>query len=91
MSESNKKWYVLRAAGGKEKKAKEYLEKEIERYKLQDFVDQVLIPTEKVVAQRGGKRVIKERNILPGYVLVETLRPNSSTSYATKCLTCQAS
>ena len=47
MSESNKKWYVLRAAGGKEKKAKEYLEKEIERYKLQDFVDQVLVPTEK--------------------------------------------
>ena len=48
MSESNKKWYVLRAAGGKEKKAKEYLEKEIERCGLQDLVSQVLVPTEKV-------------------------------------------
>ena len=55
MSESNKKWYVLRAAGGKEKKAKEYLEKEIERYKLQDFVDQVLVPTEKVFRIQNGK------------------------------------
>ena len=48
MSDSNKKWYVLRAAGGKEKKAKEYLEKEIERRRLQDLVSQVLVPTEKV-------------------------------------------
>ena len=48
MSESSKKWYVLRAAGGKEKKAKEYLEKEIERCGLQDLVSQVLVPTEKV-------------------------------------------
>ena len=63
MSESNKKWYVLRAAGGKEKKAKEYLEKEIERYKLQDFVDQVLVPTEKVFRIQNGKRVCSERQI----------------------------
>ena len=48
MSESSKKWYVLRAAGGKEKEAKEYLEKEIERRGLQDLVSQVLVPTEKV-------------------------------------------
>ena len=48
MSESSKKWYVLRAAGGKEKKAKEYLEKEIERCGLHDLVSQVLVPTEKV-------------------------------------------
>ena len=48
MSENGKKWYVLRTAGGKEKKAKEYLEKEIERFGLQDYVSQVLVPTEKV-------------------------------------------
>ena len=71
MSESNKKWYVLRAAGGKEKKAKEYLEKEIERRGLQDLVSQVLVPTEKVYRIRDGKRVCTERLFYPGYVLIE--------------------
>ena len=71
MSESSKKWYVLRAAGGKEKKAKEYLEKEIERRGLQDLVSQVLVPTEKVYRIRDGKRVCSERLFYPGYVLIE--------------------
>ena len=71
MSESNKKWYVLRAAGGKEKKAKEYLEKEIERRNLQDLVSQVLVPTEKVFKIRDGKRICTERLYYPGYVLIE--------------------
>ena len=71
MSESSKKWYVLRAAGGKEKKAKEYLEKEIERCGLQDLVSQVLVPTEKVYRIRDGKRVCTERLFYPGYVLIE--------------------
>ena len=71
MSDSNKKWYVLRAAGGKEKKAKEYLEKEIERRNLQDLVSQVLVPTEKVYRIREGKRICTERLFYPGYVLIE--------------------
>ena len=71
MSESTKKWYVLRAAGGKEKKAKEYLEKEIERRSLQDLVSQVLVPTEKVYRIRDGKRICTERLFYPGYVLIE--------------------
>ena len=71
MSESNKKWYVLRAAGGKEKKAKEYLEKEIERRSLQDLVSQVLVPTEKVYKIRDGKRICTERLFYPGYVRIE--------------------
>ncbi len=71
MSENSKKWYVLRTAGGKEKKAKEYLEKEIERFGLKDFVNQVLVPTEKVYKIRDGKRVCTERLFFPGYVLIE--------------------
>ncbi|MCK7534508.1 MAG: hypothetical protein MZV63_27600 [Marinilabiliales bacterium] len=66
MSENVKKWYVLRAIGGKEKKVKEYLESEIVRLKLQDYITQVLIPTEKVYQIRAGKKVSKERNILSG-------------------------
>lgn len=71
MSENTKKWYVVRAAGGKEKKAKEYLEKEIQHRGLQDLVSQVLIPTEKVYTMRNGKRVASERMFYPGYILVE--------------------
>ena len=71
MSENNKKWYVLRAIGGKEKKVKEYIENEIANGDLKGFVDQVLIPTEKVYQIRNGKKISKERNFFPGYILVE--------------------
>jgi transcriptional antiterminator NusG len=71
MSDTGKKWYVLRAIGGKEKKVKEYIENEIARGGLQDFVTQVLIPTEKVYQIRNGKKISKERSFYPGYVLVE--------------------
>jgi transcriptional antiterminator NusG len=47
MAEIEKKWYVIRAISGKEKKVKELLELEIDRHKLNDYVEQVLIPTQK--------------------------------------------
>jgi transcriptional antiterminator NusG len=67
----SKQWYVVRAISGQEKKVKQYLESEIERLNLKDFVAQVLIPTEKVFEMRGGKKKIRERSFLPGYVLLE--------------------
>lgn len=73
MGEEIKKWYVLRAIGGKEKKVKEYIESEIKRLNLQEFVSQVLIPTEKVYQIRSGKKISKERNYFPGYVLIEAV------------------
>lgn len=69
--QSGKKWYVVRAISGKEKKVKEYLESEILHLKLEDYISQVLIPTEKVYQIRKGKKVSKERNYFPGYVLIE--------------------
>ncbi len=71
MSETTKRWYVLRAIGGKEKKVKEYIEHEIANGDLKGFVEQVLIPTEKVYQIRSGKKISKERNFFPGYVLIE--------------------
>lgn len=73
MEENVKRWYVLRAIGGKEKKVKEYIENEINRLKLTDFVSQVLIPTEKVYQIRNGKKVSKDRIFYPGYVLIEAV------------------
>ena len=72
MAENNYKWYVLKAISGKENKVKEYIEGALVTSTLfKEYVSQVLIPTEKIVALRGNKRVVKERNMLPGYVLVE--------------------
>ena len=71
MSEIEKKWYVLRAVSGKEGKVKEYLDADIRNRNLGDYVSQVLIPTEKVYQVRNGKKIVKERSYLPGYVLVE--------------------
>lgn len=71
MAEVEMSWYVLRAVSGKEAKVKEYIDAEIKNGRLRGMVSQVLIPTEKVYQVRAGKRVVKERNYLPGYVLVE--------------------
>ena len=66
------KWYVLRAVSGKEAKVKEYLEALLKKDEmLAARVNQVLLPTEKYAQLRNGKRVVKEKLFLPGYVLVE--------------------
>lgn len=70
---TTKKWYVVRAISGQEKKVKQYIEVEITRLKLNDFVSQVLIPTEKVIQIRNGKKTTKERSFYPGYVLIEAV------------------
>lgn len=64
-------WYVLRAISGKEAKVKEVLDAAIKKTDLGNYVFQVLIPTEKVVAVRNGKKVVKEKNLYSGYVFVE--------------------
>lgn len=72
MAETKFQWYVLRAISGKENKVKEYIEGALVTSSLfKEYVSQVLIPTEKVVTLRNGKKTLKEKNLLPGYVLVE--------------------
>jgi transcription termination/antitermination protein NusG len=73
MSENTHKWYVVRAVSGSEKKVKHYIDNEISRLNLQDFVTQVLVPTEKVYQIRKGKKISKEKNYFPGYVLIEAI------------------
>jgi transcriptional antiterminator NusG len=64
------KWYVLRVVSGKERKVKEYLDKEISRG-WSDVVKQVFLPVEKVYKVQNGKKVMRERNYYPGYVMIE--------------------
>jgi transcriptional antiterminator NusG len=73
MSDQVKKWYVIRAINGNEKKVKQYLESEINRLGLHDAISQVLIPTEKVYQVHKGKKISKERSYLPGYILIEAI------------------
>jgi len=67
------RWYSLRVISGKERKIKERIELEIQRSGWQSVIPQVLVPSEKVYKIRAGKKVIMERNILPGYILVEAV------------------
>ena len=66
-----KKWYVVRAVSGQENKVKTYIENEIARLGLQDYVEQVLVPTEKVVQIRNGKKINKEKVYFPGYIMIK--------------------
>lgn len=65
------KWYVVRAVTGQEKKVKIQIESELDRAGLRSFVPQILIPTEKVYQIKNGKKTTKEKNYLPGYILVQ--------------------
>lgn len=73
MVETNTKWYCLRVISNKERKIKERLDLEIDRSEWRNAVPQILVPTEKVYKIRNGKKVITERNLLPGYILVEAV------------------
>jgi len=72
MTDNNvKKWYVVRAVSGQENKVKNYIETEINRLGMADYISQVLVPTEKVVQVRDGKKISKDRVYFPGYVMIE--------------------
>ena len=66
-----KKWYVVRAVSGQENKIKTYIENEIARLGLQDYVEQVLVPTENVVQIRNGKKINKEKVYFRGYIMIK--------------------
>ena len=70
-TKSTKKWYVVRSVSGQENKIKSYIESEIKRLNLEDFIEQVLVPTEKVIQIRNGKKVNKERVYFPGYIMIQ--------------------
>ncbi|WP_396159161.1 transcription termination/antitermination protein NusG [Flavobacterium sp.] len=72
MADNNvKKWYVVRAVSGQENKVKAYIETEINRLGMSDYISQVLVPTEKVVTVRDGKKIAKDKVYFPGYVMIE--------------------
>lgn len=81
---SELKWYMVRAVSGQERKAKEYLENEVEREKLSDQIPQVLIPSEKIFEMRNGKKKSRDRNLFPGYVMVQANISNGEVVHLIK-------
>jgi transcriptional antiterminator NusG len=71
VQQAESKWYVLRVVSGKERKVKEYLDKDISRNGWNNIVKQVFLPMEKVYKVQNGKKVMREKNYFPGYVMIE--------------------
>ena len=71
VQEKETRWYVLRVVSGKERKIKEYLDKDIIRNGWSEIIKQIFLPVEKVYKVQAGKKVMRERNFYPGYVMIE--------------------
>lgn len=71
VSETDKKWYVIRAVTGQEAKVKKYITTELARVGLDSQVEDILVPTEKVIQIRKGKKVQKEKTYFPGYIMIK--------------------
>jgi len=67
----SKRWYVVHAFSGYEKKVQSSLKERIELASMQDKFGEILVPTEEVVEIRAGQKRKSERKFFPGYVLVE--------------------
>lgn len=84
MAELN--WYVLRAVSQQEKKIKNYIENEAERNGLTDFIPEVLIPSEKIIEVRNGKKRVREKNFFPGYMIIHADLSNGEVMHMVKSL-----
>jgi len=71
MAEVTKKWYALKVISGHEARVKEYIELDMKNHHYEKYVPQVLVPTRKIEVEQRDKKVVKDANLLPGYVLVE--------------------
>jgi len=82
MSELN--WYMVRAVSGQERKAKDYLDNEIDREDFSEQISQVMIPSEKVYEIRNGKKKSRDRNMFPGYIMVQANVANGEVIHMIK-------
>ena len=71
VSVTDKKWYVIRSVTGQEAKVKQYIMTELDRAGIDSQVEDILVPTEKVIQIRKGKKVQKEKTYFPGYIMIK--------------------
>ena len=78
-----KRWYVVHAYSGYEKRVMQSLQERVNRFEMQDLFGEILVPTEEVVEMRAGKKRRSERKFYPGYVLVN-MEMNDDTWHMVK-------
>lgn len=69
--DSKKKWYVVKIQSGREDTIKQAIENRVKREGLEEYFGQIVVPVEKVTEMVKGKRVVRERKLYPGYLMVE--------------------
>jgi transcriptional antiterminator NusG len=79
-------YFVLRAVSQQEKKIKNYIENEAARNGLTEFIPEVLIPSEKIVEMRNGKKRVREKNFFPGYMIIHADLSNGEVMHMVKSL-----
>jgi len=65
------KWYIIKTINKQENKIKSYIENEISRLGYDSFVDEILVPSEKVIQIRKGKKITKDKVYFPGYIMIK--------------------
>src|SRR5262245_58146585 len=68
---SNKRWYVVKVQSGREESIKDAIERRVKIEGLEECFGQIIIPVERIIENRGGKRVERERKLYPGYLMCE--------------------
>tara|TARA_B100000963_G_scaffold354332_1_gene370644 strand:+ start:380 stop:949 length:570 start_codon:yes stop_codon:yes gene_type:complete len=71
VNEMDMRWYSVSVLSNFEKKVADSIMERAQQHKLEDRIEQVLVPTEEVVEIRRGKKVQAERKFMPGYVLIK--------------------
>ncbi|WP_341653529.1 transcription termination/antitermination protein NusG [Blattabacterium cuenoti] len=71
MSDLERKWYVIKTMSGQENKVKSYIENEVRDNGFQEHIGKVLVPIEKVIQMRKGKKIHRDKVHYPGYVMIE--------------------
>src|SRR4029450_6061226 len=66
-------WFVIHTLSGQEQKVKDSIEKRMKAEEMGEYIQEVLVPMEKVAEVRGGKKTVSTRKLHPGYVYIDML------------------
>ena len=64
-------WFVIHTLSGQEQKVRESIEKRLKSEEMGEYINEVLVPMEKVAEVRGGKKTVSTRKLYPGYVFID--------------------
>ena len=71
MTTMNRQWFVIHTLSGQEQKVKESIEKRLKAEEMGEYINEVLVPMEKVAEVRSGKKTVSTRKLHPGYVYID--------------------